>query len=475
VDDRVRTTPDVTSLLTHGLEAHNRPMATSQTTVSPPPSLPVDFIGGHFRSFRKAPTEFLARLSKLGDVTAFRMGPQRGYFINNPEYIRDLLVVNAHKFIKGRALQRAKTLLGNGLLTSEGEFHLRQRRMMQPAFHRSRIAEYARSMVEYGERLSNEWKDGEIRDIDKEMMRLTLQIVAKTLFSADVTDEADDVGQAMTTLVKMFDYLLLPFSEWLEKLPLPQSRRLHRARSTLNSIIFHFMEERRRSGEDKGDLLSMLLAARDEDDSTMSDDQIRDEALTLFLAGHETTANALTWTWYLLSQNPGSETTLYDELDRVFDASRPPSFDDLPHLKYTEAVIAESMRLFPPAWAIGRLAVEPHQFGPYSVEKSSLVLVSQHTTHRDPRFWNEPETFKPERWIDVSIKEAGQQFIYFPFGGGVRRCIGESFAWIEGILLLATLARKWRFRMVPEQKIGLQPMITLRPKFGMKMKIQERG
>jgi cytochrome P450 len=403
------------------------------------------------------------------------MGPQQAYFINHPELIRDLLVVSADKFVKGRALQRAKTLLGNGLLTNEGEFHLRQRRMIQPAFHRSRIAEYARSMVEYGERVSESWSDGEVRDIDKEMMRLTLQIVAKTLFSADVSDEADQVGNAMTTLVEMFNYLLLPFSEWLEKLPLPHTRKLNQARSKLNSIIFQFIEENRRSGEDRGDLLSMLLAARDETDgSAMSDEQIRDEALTLFLAGHETTANLLTWTWYLLSQNNDADEKLRVELSNVL-TGRSPIIDDIPRLRYTEAVLAESMRLFPPAWAIGRLSVADHRFDRYDIAKGSLVLASPFVTHRDPRFWNEPEKFIPERWRQTSVKELGQQFRYFPFGGGIRRCIGESFAWTEGILLLATLARKWKLQVIPGQKIGLQPMITLRPKFGMKMKVSVRS
>ena len=475
-------------------------MVSPQKLHSMPPSVKTDLIGGHFRSFRRDPTGFLTRLSKLGDVTSFRMGPQQAYFINHPELVRELLVNSNHKFMKGRALQRAKALLGNGLLTSEGDFHLRQRRMIQPAFHRKRLEEYSRSMVEFGERLSDKWRDGETLDIDKDMTRLTLQIVANSLFSADVTDEADEVGKAMTDLVEMFNYMLLPFSEWLEKLPLPHTRRLTRARETLNSIIFQFINERRRTGEDKGDLLSMLLAARDEETaSPMSDEQIRDEALTLFLAGHETTANALVWTWYLLSQNPKAEVTLHEELGRVIEtggnatvkervptqlegtlpngrvSARGIGFEDIPELKYTEAVLAESMRLFPPAWAIGRLALDDHQFGSYEIEKGALVLASPFVAHRDERFWDEPDRFKPERWFETSIKDAGQKYIYFPFGGGVRRCIGEGFAWIEGILLLATLARRWKLRLIPDQKFGLQPMITLRPKYGMKMNIEERG
>jgi cytochrome P450 len=461
-----------------------------------PPALKTDLFGGHFRSFRRSPVEFLTRLAHLGDVTSFRLGPQQAYFLNDPELIRDLLVVNAHKFMKGRALQRAKKLLGEGLLTSEGEAHLRQRRMIQPAFHRARIAEYALSMTEFAEKMSDSWCDGEVRDIDREMMHLTLQIVAKTLFSADVEDEADEIGAAMTSIVELFNYLLLPFSEWLEKLPLPQSKRFARSRDTLNSVIYGIIDERRRSGEDTGDLLSMLLTAQDESDGTgMTDEQIRDEVMTLFLAGHETTANAMTWTWYLLSQNPEKEAKLHEELDTVLSSIgdtinssavvtastnsraqelRMPAIDDIPNLRYTEAVIAESMRLFPPAWGIGRLSLEEHRFGGYEIPKRSLILVSPYVTQRDPQFWENAAEFIPERWETLSIKEAGQRNIYFPFGGGVRRCIGESFAWTEGILLLATLARKWKLRLAPDQEIALQPLITLRPRFGMRMRCVSR-
>ena len=439
-----------------------------------PPSQKPNFIGGHFRKFRKDPTGFLTEQAKLGDVTFFRMGSQPGYFLNHPDLVRDLFVVNAHKFMKGRALQRAKNLLGEGLLTSEGPFHLRQRRMIQPAFHRMRIAEYAASMVDFAERMSSTWKAGDVRDIDREMMHLTLQIVGKTLFSANVEDEADSVGNAMTTVSKLFDFLLLPYSEWLQHLPLPQTRRFNTARATLNSVIYGIIDERRRSGSDTGDLLSMLLLARDEDDGgVMTDEQVRDEALTLFLAGHETTSNAMTFTWYLLSQNPEKAELMHNELDRVLDNSRP-TIDHIAHLKYTEAVLAESMRLFPPAWAIGRLALEEHEFGGHSIPKGALVLVSPFVAGRDRRFWDDPEKFLPERWFSQSVKEATQKNIYFPFGGGIRRCIGEGFAWTEGILLLAAFARRWQLHLVPDQKIGLQPLITLRPKYGMRMRIEKR-
>lgn len=438
-----------------------------------PPTVKAGILGGHFFKFRRNPTEFLTELARLGDVASFRMGGQQAFFLNHPDLVRDLLVTSAYKFIKGRALQRAKKLLGEGLLTSEREVHLRQRRMMQPAFHRQRIAEYARAMVEYAERMSNSWHDGDVRDVDKEMMHLTLQIVGKTLFNANVEDEADEVGNALTALIEMFNYLLLPFSELLEKLPIPQARRFNRAKETLDKIIYGIINERRLSGEDKGDLLSMLLMAQDEDDGgQMTDEQVRDEALTLFLAGHETTANALTWTWYLLSNNRRAEEKLHAELDKVLGGA--PTIEDYPKLKYTENVLAESMRLFPPAWALGRLAAEEHEFGGYPIPKSSLVLVSQFVAHHDARFWENADEFIPERWEKLSIKEASNKFIYFPFGSGVRRCIGEQFAWTEGVLLLATLARKWKLRLIPEQKIALNPLMTLRPKYRMKMKIHKK-
>lgn len=448
---------------------------TTKTTALPP-SVKPNWIGGHFRKFRGNPIGFLTELSKLGDVTYFRMGNQPAYFINHPDLIRDVLVTNHAKFHKGRALKRAKGLLGEGLLTNEGESHLRQRRMIQPAFHRQRIAGYADSMIEYAERMANSWEDGAEPDISREMMRLTLQIVAKTLFDADVEDEADEVGAAMTTIVNLFDYLLLPFSEILEKLPLPHSKRYKSARETLDEVIYGFINERRKSGEDKGDLLSMLLAAQDEESGTkMSDLQVRDECLTLFLAGHETTANALVWTFYLLSQNPEAESKFQAELDSLFPNGETPKPEDYARLKYTEAVLAESMRLFPPAWVIGRLSIDEHEIAGYKIPKGALILMSEYVLQRDARFWESPASFQPERFLhENAVKEAGQKFIYFPFGAGIRRCVGEQFAWMEGVLLLATLGRKWKLELNENQRIEPQPLITLRSKYGMKMKLIKR-
>lgn len=440
-----------------------------------PPSVKPNLLGGHTRQFFNDRIGFLKKLSKLGDVTHFRMGKQLAFFVNNPEYVRDILVTNHAKFEKGRALKRAKSLLGEGLLTSEGEFHLRQRRMIQPAFHRRRINGYAVSMIEAAEKMADQWRDGEERDISGEMMRLTLNIVGKTLFNANVNDEADEVGKAMTNLVELFDFLLLPFSELLEKLPLPQTQRFRKAKKLLDSIIYGIIEERRKSGEDNGDLLSMLLTAQDDaDGGRMTDKQVRDEALTLFLAGHETTANALTWTFYLLSQNPETEAKFHAELDEIIgDKGVTP--EDYGKLKFTEAVLAESMRLFPPAWAIGRLAIETCEIGGFQIPKKSLIILSPAVTHRDERFWNDANAFKPERFLgENAIKEASNKFAYFPFGGGIRRCVGEQFAWTEGVLLLAVLGKKWRLKLNPKQKIKPRPMITLRSKYGMKMRIEEK-
>ena len=414
------------------------------------------------------------KLSKFGDVTTFRIGPAQAFLVNHPDLIRDLLVTNHAKFIKGRALQRAKGLLGEGLLTSEREFHLRQRRMIQPTFHRARINEYAGTMIEFSDKLSSEWRDGEVRDIDREMMRLTLNIVGKTLFGANVEGDAAQVGAAMSIIVSMFNFMVLPFSELLEKLPLPPIKKLKRARQTLDEVIYKIINERRESGADTGDLLSMLLMAQDEETGgAMTDKQVRDECLTLFLAGHETTANALTWTFYLLSQNPEAEKKFHQELDAVLsDKNLTP--EDYPRLKYTEQILAESMRLFPPAWTVGRLATEAHEFNHFKIPEKSLVLASQFVMHRDARFWENPESFAPERFEKLSVKEAGNKFIYFPFSKGVRNCIGEQFAWMEGVLLLANLGRRWKLSLMPEQKITTQAMITLRPKFGMKMRIEKR-
>ncbi len=432
---------------------------------------------GQVYALRTDPLKLLARLAReYGDVVRFWGGPQPMYLLNHPDYVRDMLVTRNTSFMKGRGLQRAKRLLGEGLLTSEGEFWRRQRRLAQPAFHRQRINAYASTMVEYASKTSARWRDGETFDVASEMMRLTLAVVGKTLFDADVESDADEVGAALTDVMNLFDYLMLPFSELLEKLPLPQVRRFERARARLDAVIYRIIEERRRESRDRGDLLSMLLHAVDEegDRTGMTDEQLRDEVMTIFLAGHETTSNALAWTWYLLSQNPEAEAKLHKELDEVLQG-RPPTAEDFTRLRYTEMVVSESMRLYPPAWALGRFALEDYEVGGYLIPKGSLILVSQYVLHRDPRFWPEPERFDPERFTPEA-KATRPQFSYFPFGGGPRRCVGEGFAWMEAVLILAALAQRWRLRLVNGAAVGTEPLITLRPaRGGIRMRLESRS
>jgi cytochrome P450 len=359
-------------------------------------------------------------------------------------------------------------------LTSEGEFHLRQRRLAQPAFHRQRIAGYATTMVDYAARMRDEWRPGETRDVAREMTRLTLAIAGKTLFDTDVESEADEIGHALNEAMALFDRLTLPFSHWLEKLPLPATRRFHKARERLDATIYRIINERRESGEDRGDLLSMLIQARDhEGDGTgMTDVQLRDEAMTIFLAGHETTANALTWTWYLLSQHPEVAARLHAELDEVLNG-RLPAAEDYQRLSYTEKVLAESMRMYPPAWIIGRRALQDYQINGYHIPARSILLMSQYVIHHDERYFPDPYQFDPQRW-SPEARDSRPKFSYFPFGGGPRLCIGEGFAWMEGALVIAAIAQRWKMRLVPGHRVEMQPLVTLRPKYGMRMILERR-
>jgi cytochrome P450 len=436
-------------------------------TVARPPGPKNSPIVGNLYGFRKSPLDFLSKVAReYGDLVYFRVARQHMYLVNHPDYVREVLVNNQSNFIKSRALQRAKVLLGEGLLTSEGQQHLRQRRLVQPAFHRERLAGYAEAMSAGAVRWRDRWQAGTALDISTEMPHLTLSIVAKTLFSADVESEASEIGEAMTTVLEMFRLLLMPFAEYLEKLPLPHVRRFEKARARLDATIYGLIRERRKSGVDTGDLLSMLLFAQDEE-SGMTDEQVRDEALTLFLAGHETTANALTWTWYLLSQHPEIERRLHAEIDAVL-GDRAPEFADVPQLRYAEMILAEALRLYPPAWAIGRKSKGPFELGGVEVPAESICILCPYLVHRDPRWFPAPEKFDPERWTQEA-RDARPKFSYFPFGGGARVCIGERFAWMEGVIVMAAIAQKWRLRLQPGQRVEPLPLITLRVKNGLRM------
>src|SRR6266852_2634549 len=360
-------------------------------TVTSPPSSPGKPFVGHLLDFRRDPPSLLSSLAREhGDIVHFNMGPQDIYLLNHPDFIRDVLVTHTRNFVKSRGLEMAKKFLGESLLTSECEFHRRQRRLAQPAFHRQRINAYADVMTDHATRTRERWRDGETLDIWQEMMRLTLGIVGKTLFDADVEAEAPEIGAALTDVMQLFERITNPFGGLLEKLPLPGNFRWLKAKQRLDATIYRIINQRRASGEDRGDLLSMLLLAQDEegDGGSMTDVQLRDEVMTLFVAGHETTANALTWTWYLLSQNPEAEAKLHQEIDSVL-GGKLPTADDVARLRYTEMVFAESMRLYPPAWILGRRVLKDYDVGGYVAPANSIVLMSQWVMHHNSEYYPE--------------------------------------------------------------------------------------
>ncbi len=412
---------------------------------------------------------------RYGSFAHLRIGRDHLFFLSEPEAIKQVLVTDQRHFVKSRGVQMLKPLLGEGLLTAEGESHLRQRRLVQPAFHRQRIEGYGQSMAEYSRLLAARWQPGQTVDVSHEMMQLTLAIVSKTLFDANVDDEADEIGAALTESMQAFIRRMSLLGPLLERLPLPGTRRSERARARLDQTIYRIIEARRRSGEDRGDLLSTLLTGLDDegDGTGLTDVQVRDEAMTLFLAGHETTANLLTWTWYLLSQNPDAEARLHAELDNVL-AGRVPEPGDMPNLPYVRKVLSESLRLYPPAYVIGRQPKEDYELLGYRVPAGSPILMSQYVVHRDPRYYPDPEHFDPERWTPEE-QARRPRFAFFPFGGGTRVCIGEQFAWLEGSLALSTLAQCWRLQLQPGHPVALQPLVTLRPKYGMRMQLERRG
>ncbi|MFN3648127.1 MAG: cytochrome P450 [Armatimonadota bacterium] len=424
---------------------------------------------------RVDPLRFLRRLAQEhGDVVELRLGPQPAYLLNDPELIQAVLVNHDRRFQKGPGLRVAQRLLGEGLLTSEGAFHRRQRRLAQPAFHRQRVAAYAAVMSGYSAEWQRRWSDGAELDAAEEMRGLTIRIAAKTLFDSDVADEIGVISDALSESLHLYRFATLPFARRLEPYLPFLTRRFNTARERLDATVYRMIAERRASGEDRGDLLSMLLLATDPegDGGKMTDLQLRDEAMTLLLAGHETTANALAWTWYLLSENPEALRALQAEVDSVL-GGRLPTVEDVPRLPYTRMVFAESMRCFPPAWIIARQAVEECPLGAFTLPAGALVLMSQWVTHHDPRFYPDPFRFDPQRWSPERSAER-PKFSYYPFGGGSRLCIGEQFAWMEGILVLATLAASWELRLVKGHPIVPQPVITLRPKHGVRMTAHRR-
>jgi len=450
-------------------------------------NLPLYMLAGFFD--RRNPIPLFEHLAKFGRAAHYRILSHHVMLLNDPSDIREVLVDKAQFFIKERTQKRMKILLGDGLITADGEAHKRQRRIAAPAFHRQRIQAYAGTIVDYAAAMRDQWQPGTQIDVAAEMMRLALQITARTLFDTEVTPEIQTINDEANAVMDMYDALVaMPRAEDLLRwrIPVPVLMRFRKSKSRLDAVVDSMIARKQaetakaaHEGRPVGsDLLSMLIAARDDDpaqDSSkrLNSEELRDEVLTIFLAGYETVANALSWTWLLLGQNPEAEARLHAELDATL-AGRLPALEDLPRLRYTEMVISESMRLYPPAWAMGRQATQDIEIGPYCVPKGTYLLFSQYIVQRNPNYFPDPLAFRPERFT-AEAKAQRPKFAYFPFGGGGRQCIGESFAWMEAVLVLATLAQHWRAKVVEDQQIAVQPKITLRPKFGIQTILDSRG
>ena len=418
-------------------------------------------------------------LRTYGDIAIYKFMGTDIVFVNDPEYIREILVTQGASFVKERTVRRMRLLLGEGLITSDEPFHMRQRRIAAPAFHRQRIAKYGDEIVASAVGARDRVRAGEELDMGAASMELSLEIVARTLFATEVDADIRSINDEVNTMMELYNYIVgFPMLERLLWVPTPKLRRFRRSKARLDAVVDRLIAEHRGAGSvDRGDLLAMLLSSEDEDGVRMTDPQVRDEVLTIFLAGYETVANGLTWTWYLLSQNPDVETRLHAELDAVLgvgDARRVPELADYPALKYTEMVFAEAMRLYPPAWAMGRMSTREVTLGPYRIKAGAHFFMSQYVMGRTETYFPEPLKFDPERFTPEA-KAARPKFSYFPFGGGSRQCIGESFAWMEGVFSIATLAQRWRFRYVGTDAPVGQAKITLRPRDPLRMVAEARG
>jgi len=438
-----------------------------------PPGPKPHFLIGNIPLAGPAPLDIFRRwAAEYGDIFYYRAAWLHVYFLNRPDLIEYVLVQNPQNFLKDRVVQNSRWLLGTGLLTAEGGAWKRQRRLIQPAFSRDRIAAYSQCMTESAEQMLGSWKAGTVVDIHQEMMSLTLRVVVRTLFESETT-ETGKISRSLNTIMlnSIGGRLLLP--PFFRYLPFPGMRDVRRAVDEVNVAVYEIIRKRRNHDQQTSrDLLSILMHARDEDGSRMTDEQLRDEVMTFLLAGHETTALALSWALYLLSQDAGAEEKLHDQVDRAL-AGRLPSVSDLSSLTFVESVIKETMRLYPPAWSVARTAIADFELEGYRVPARANIVMSQWLMHRDPRFFSEPEQFDPDRWSSSASRNL-PRFAYFPFGGGPRQCIGASFATTEAVLILATIAR--RFQLVPVEKTPVLPVpsITLRPKDPIRMRIEMR-
>jgi cytochrome P450 len=442
---------------------------------SRPPGPKGSPVMGVMSDFNRDSLGFIERMQReYGDVVWSRFLYVPALFLYHPNEIEYVLTTNAKNFRKAMTLRSNffHRLVGNGLLTSEGEEWKRQRRLTSPAFHRERVASYGDVMVDYSKRLIASWRTGETRDMHRDMSRLTLEIVVRCLFNADVTNDVDHIGEILSEMVKPF--AAQATLKWIlnNRLPTPEHIKFNRLAKRIDSVIYRIIDERRAAGKDAGDLLSMLLTAHDDDGSGMNNQQLRDEVMTLFLAGHETTALVLAWTWYLLGKNPDVEARFHAELDEVL-AGRDAKLADLPRLKYTERIIKESMRLYPPAYGLGREAINDCEIAGYRIPAGTQVFMFQWATQRDARFFDDPLVFKPERWTE-DFEARLPKYAYFPFGGGPRACIGASFATMELLLVLATIGQKFRLELLPDYTVETYPAMSLRPKDGVSVAVLAR-
>jgi cytochrome P450 len=446
---------------------------SGQQRLPHPPGPVGNWSQGVLKAFQKEPLMAMMDMFRTyGDAIRFRAVLNfYGYLFFHPDHYQHILQDNNRNYTKmpHPSLSMLRPVIGNGLLTSDGDFWRRQRRLAAPAFHRKRIAAFASTMTEAADSMLQTWhtlaKDGRPLDINEAMMHLTLEIVGKTLFSIDLTREADTVGEAFSVVNEEIARLTsIPFAEIGLKIPfLPSTRRVNKETAVLTKIVNGIIQERRQAGLETEDLLGMLMAARDEETGEgMSDQQLHDEVMTIMLAGHETTAVSLAWTFYLLSEHLEILAELETEVDGVLNG-RLPTLDDLPNLTYSTMVIEESMRLYPPAYALARWGNEEDEVGGYYVPKNSVITMSSYVTHRHPHFWNEPERFDPQRFTPERKAER-PRYAYLPFGGGPRICIGNSFAMTEAILLLTSIVQRYRLTLVPGTEVELEPLITLRPK-----------
>jgi cytochrome P450 len=437
-----------------------------------PPGPKGHFLLGALREIKRDELDYLNRIVReYGDVVYVRIVNHPCYVLSHPRDIEYVLLGNYTNFVKSVFLRESRALFGNGLLTSDGSFWLRQRRLLQPAFHHDRVSEYSRTMVEYTSQILRGWQDGEVRDVHQDMVRLTLEIIASILFGSNIVSEAERIGDALCVFFEQFDdrFGLYAIPEWL---PTPGNLRYRMAIRSLNRILEDVIRQRRSNGKDSANILSALLRAQDEDGTGMTERQLRDEMMTLFFTGHETTALALSWTWYLLAQHPEVADKLAEEVERVV-GQREPVYEDLPQLPFVDNVVKESLRLYPPAYGVVREASSDCEIGGYTIPAGATLAMFQWVVHRDPRYFDRPDEFIPDRW-----KELGNRLprcAYFPFGVGPRMCIGNAFATTEVPLLVATIARSFQFKLAPGNPVLLRPSLTLRPRDGIKVILKKRS